>query len=252
MNSYSSRLILVGTMIGILVVSAVAIAKEGQGNRKPSGEDAVLLLPNSTAEEAMWSAAAVPAAVLSWDEDPDVGAGPFYVALRVEAAAPQNIFLCDRYGSPLAQAEPDGDGDAALGPLAPGDYSICAEGKTLGRFSLLGNAALAGAEGLLWTDGELLHLTDKPTGEAVIRLVLPKPGYYSLYLTDCFGQRWQQDLFIPKSEYPDRDGCYLRTLRFRGLPEGLYTAVYAKEPLAQFRVTHDAPAEAELCLERGG
>ena len=258
MNRYSTRLILAGIVLGLLAAGAAALGTQARQSRPAaSAEEPVLLLPASTAEEALWAVPAVEAGVFGLPgAAPGHAAGAdggFLVALQAETGRNlSSLFLCDRSGTPLSPLRPDADGTVTLGPIPPGDYCLRTAGAEVGRFSLLANASLSEAEGCLWTDGELLHLTDKPTGEALLQLRLPCPGYYSLSLVDRFGRRWQKDLFIPQTAAPDDGGFYLRTLVFRGLPAERYTAVYAKQPLAQFSVSPDLPAEAALVLERAG
>lgn len=247
MNRYSTQLLLAGAMLGTLVLSAAGLAQLGGTGKARKPAEPVLLTAHTTEATDPWAAPAAAAGAFP----SDVGTGPFRVRLQLETERdPGRLFLCDKAGLPLDRVVPDRNGEAELGPIAPGLYSICVEDLCLGSFRLLPDAGLAEAEGRLWTEGALLHLTDKPTGEAVLELVLPCPGYYSLYLVDRWGQRIQQDLFIPREEPAGPAGVWRRKLTFRGLPEGLYTAVYAKNPLAQFRVATGSSAQALLTLER--
>ncbi len=245
MNRYSTQLLLAGAMLGTLVLSAAGLARAGAPRSVPTAEP--VLLTAQRVDDALWDEPAAAAAAFGSEDR----GGPFDVILRLDTVrSPGRLAVCDEAGFPLTLVESDASGEARLGPLMPGKYGLYSDGTCIGSFLLLQTAAVERADGRLWTDGTLLHLTDRPTGEAMLRLELSCPGYYSLYLVDRLGQRTQQDLFIPKDESPDPDGVWRRTMCFRGLQEGVYTAVYAKNPLAQFRVVPGAAAEACLSLER--
>lgn len=269
MNNDSMRLVLAGGMIGLLVLSAAAWrAVRGPAAADPSRASdreagiaaslapdaehaaAVATLPKGerreTAEEteAAFGAEAVPI----FGEDVD--AGLYLVALRVtEAVRGEKLFVCDGAGSPLEEIAPDRDGDQTLGPLAPGRYRVFRGEAEIGAFCLRSDAALEETEGRLWTDGELLCLERFVPGAARLDLTLPRPGYYSLRLCDRVGREWTRDLFIPDSARPDRNRAYGRTLEFRGLPEGLYTLVYAGSPLGQVEVRAGETAEFEGTID---
>ena len=155
----------------------------------------------------------------------------FLVALRFGKNAPDRVFLGDSLGAPLEPAEPDGEGDATLGPVPPGIYTLVAGTRELGRFRLLDNAALADAGGQAWTDGEVLHLENYRPGAAAAEVRLPAPGLYSFCLTGS-GGTCRADVFVPARERPDGAGCWSRTLWFRGLPAGAYRLLWEERDLA--------------------
>lgn len=238
MNMESKRLVLAGAMIGVLALSATVFAES-----RPPGDPAPTTAP-------AWEARGQEAAAVMATEAPQ--AGPFYAALRVEEGGdPDRLFLCDGAGNPLAPVEPDEAGDAVLGPLYPGEYLLCRGLTEAGAFTLLDNAALTGTRGLVWTDGELLHLAPYEAGTAVLVLELPAPGYYSLGLVDRNGLRRSRDLFIPDSALPDRGRAYLRTLPVPGLPPGVYTLVYRGDPLGQFTLAGGEEVRVEAKLGNG-
>ena len=239
MNEYSTRLAWAGAMIGVLALTATVFAN----TRPPEKTDstAASLPPALVAEDVTHTEAL--AAVMAPETET---AGPFLVALRVEALPLEGqVFLCDANGSPIEEVLPDGDGDATLGPLVSGVYTLWRTGTELGRFRLLQNAALDETRGQLWTDGELLHLERFLPGTAAIRLTVQEKGFYSFTLYDRNGRQWNRDLFIPDTAIPERGLAYVRTLEFRGLPAGLYTLVRRETPILQVLVQPGERTEAE-------
>ena len=240
MNEYSTRLAWAGAMIGVLALTATVFAN----TRPPEKTDpTAATLPPALAEEA-----AYPEAVAVMAPETET-AGPFLVALRVEALPLEGqVFLCDANGSPIEAIQPDGSGDATLGPLGSGVYSIWRTGTELGRFRLLQNASLDETRGQLWTDGEVLHLERFLPGTAAIRLTVQERGFYSFTLYDRNGRQWNRDLFIPDSALPERGFAFVRTLEFRGLPAGLYTLVRRETPILQVLVQPGERTEAEATI----
>lgn len=279
MSSYSIRLAAVGTVIGVLTLTAAAYANRAA---PPSAETTVLAAAAEpgTAHETKTSGAEGTAEFLTAEaadaetgtacSDPadaetgnactdpaETGDGEaaeafvqnaWYAALRVETPTAGRIFVCDLRGSPLCAAVPDAEGDAALGPLPPGRYALYAENERLGSFRLTEDAALDEAAGRLWTDGEMLHLEAFRPGQAELSLTLPASGYYSLALVDDDGRRWTKDVFIPSDARPEQAGSYLRTLDFFGLPEGRYTLVWNRRPILQFPVLAGGVAQIPVAL----
>ena len=287
MSSYSIRLAAVGTVIGVLTLTAAAYANRAA---PPSAETTVLAAAAEpgTAHETKTAGAEGTAEFLTAEtavaetgtacSDPaetgdgeaadaetgtactdpaETGDGEaaeafvqnaWYAALRVETPTAGRIFVCDLRGSPLCAAVPDAEGDAALGPLPPGRYALYAENERLGSFRLTEDAALDEAAGRLWTDGEMLHLEAFRPGQAELSLTLPASGYYSLALVDDDGRRWTKDVFIPSDARPEQAGSYLRTLDFFGLPEGRYTLVWNRRPILQFPVLAGGVAQIPVAL----
>ena len=160
--------------------------------------------------------------------------GPVWqVAFRAEPDADADALrLCTPDGVPLAQIEPDADGDAALGPLRPGSYSVY-DGKTeLGRFLLADNAAILRADGRLWTDGELLHLAGQSPAALTVRCEIARPGCYTFTLTGSNGSLRSAVVSIPEGTAPDACGCYLRHLLFEGLHPGVWWLLEGGAPCA--------------------
>lgn len=181
------RIIVAAAVLGCVVLGAAA------DSAAPTEETAPALI-----EGPVWQVA--------FRAEPDADAG----ALR----------LCTPDGDLLAQIEPDRDGDAALGPLRPGSYSVY-DGKTeLGRFLLADNAAILRADGRLWTDGELLHLAAQPPGALSVRCELSQPGYYAFTLTFPDSPARSAVLSIPHGAKKELPEGYLRSLLFEGLHAG--------------------------------
>lgn len=262
MKSDSIRLAWAGALIGVLALSAAAAARLRPPAAWPGAQtepEGLLALetqsgqPGSRGEKAdafEENGAAIPVMA----EQTEARQGEelrFTAALRVESPAPgKRLFLCDEAGCPLEELSPDPEGDAALGPLAPGVYLIC-EGQTeLGRFRLLDNAALEGAAGQLWTDGERLYLERFVPGAVRVNLILSHPGYYAFQLLDRDGRTRTRDLFIPDSEPPGTDRSYRRELEFPGLPPGLYTLARQGEPLGQLEVSAGETGSLQLTIDK--
>ena len=189
MRSYSITLALVGMLIGILALTATAFARASIPDTQETSPPAALTeqtpgagrpavpvgatgrTPAAGARAETGLPELRPAAAAA-DRTAAAETGPLlrYVAFRLEGPEPGRLFLADADGNPLERIETDRDGDAALGPLAPGRYSVTVGRSTLGTFVLLDNAALSGADGQLRTDGELLYLrplTSPATGVSV-------------------------------------------------------------------------------------
>lgn len=189
MHSYSITLAVVGMLIGILTLSATAFA-QARPPEEAAAEPPVVLTELPPPDRALptpartWAEALlrrqsayllkqlrslVPSnagqAPSEPDEDP-AAADRFLAGLRAEGPEAGALFLADADGNPLQRIQLDRDGDAALGPVAPGRYSVTRDGVLLGRFRMLDNAALTEADGCLWTDGELLYLSAENAGSA--------------------------------------------------------------------------------------
>ena len=241
MNSESKHLAWAGAALGLMVRSAGLFAKAQPPARAgETGTDpaAVMELTVDFDAEA--------AAVLA----PETQAGPFPVELAVpEPEAAERALLCDGAGCPLEEIEPDAGGVAALGPLAPGRYSVCRGSAELGRFRLTAAGAPAETSGQLWTDGVRLYLERAPVGTACFRLSLPGPGYWSFQLWDRDGRSRSRDLYIPDSALPEQGRRYLRSLEFPGLAPGLYTLAREQHPLLQLTVQAGETAAGEVDVE---
>lgn len=233
MNRYSLRLAWVGMLIGVLTLSAAAIARLVGDAPRPVRADPV------SSETATTTAFADEAAD-AWDEPAAEVFAPAQAAcdcVLCFAAAPAPAYeLRDLRGNSCGVIVPGKNREAALGQLQPGRYLIACGDDSVGSFRVTETAELTEATGRLWTDGNRLWLEDFSPGAAEIRLALPHPGYYSFQLVDDLGRKWTRDVFIPDSAHQDRDGTWSRTLLYDGLPEGRYTLVLAGQPLTQFQV----------------
>lgn len=247
MDRNSTWLALSGVLIGVLALTAAWAAGPGPTERGSPAEGESRAVPAAVAAERLSEPEdAVPVLASGEPEDP----GPFLVALRVAEPAPgERLYLCDEAGCPLEEILPDREGDATLGPLAPGRYRITWGQTEIAAFRLLVNAALESAEGRLWTDGELLHLERGATGTVRLWVRLPRPGYYGLRLCDRYGRSWSRDLYLPEDAVPGPDGSFLRTVDFPGLSPGFYTACRGRTVLAQLELRAGETAEAEIRLE---
>ena len=246
MNDESIKLAMAGVALGLLVFSASLLAQSLP--RKQAAAPTELTVPEGlaapTGPPAATEAVAAMARPAELFESELIG--PFAAALRVEAQAPADrLFLCDAAGNPLEAVFPDKAGDAALGPLIPGAYSLWRGSQRLGAFRLLKNAALEDARGQLWTDEELLHLEAFVPGTLRLRLTLDKPGYYSLCLYRDRRPVRTLELFVASAAPPDLGRRWLRELEIPGLAPGTYTLVYRERPLGEATVT----AEQETTLE---
>ena len=183
MRNYSITLAVLGMLIGVLALSATAFAKARPP--EPEAPPAVVLTELPPEEAGTPERTADPLAFLLKDQrlrllrrlaelvrpllgqalpasaarETEPPAGLFRAALRVEDPEMGRLFLADPDGNPIEKIITDKDGDAALGPMAPGRYSVTMGRAVLGSFRLLDNAALSEADGLLRTDGELLYLS---------------------------------------------------------------------------------------------
>ena len=165
MDDYGKRLLLVAAMIGVAALGASLIPRQAAADSDIEPQ----------AETAFWDGATVTAAeqadlVLAQYTPAQQGTG-FYVTLRTEAGRPVTLYTAT--GAPVQTVTADADGDATFGDVQPGRYRV-GSGEANGEFLLLENAALKALSGTLWSDGELLHLTDTPT--VCLRLQVDVPA----------------------------------------------------------------------------
>ena len=89
---------------------------------------------------------------------------PVLVAVRCPVS---RATVLDKEGTVMQTLDFGTDGQAAAGPLTPGQYAIR---TTLGEtvFTLRANAGLCRVEGPGWTDGEVLHISEQTTGTLTV------------------------------------------------------------------------------------
>ena len=233
MNRYSLRLAWVGTLIGVLTLSAVAIANLSRAEARAARRNPGPAAPSQTA--ALETAAELweePAAQVFAPGDGDCSCLLCFSGTDAAGA----YELLDLQGRSFGTIRPDSNLESLLGPLPPGRYQLTGDGTSLGSFRITEEEGIEETGGRLWTDGERLWLETFCPGAAEIRLQLPHPGYFSYQLVDDLGRQWTRDVFLSDRTPPDPDGLYRRVLRYDGLPEGRYTLVEAGQPLTQFRV----------------
>ena len=243
MNSYSMRLACGGAVIGVLTLSAAALG----GRKEPVKKNPD---PAPVVRRAEDSAAAQTLSFRpSEEEAAEVFAPGFLLALHTDPAAGwSDLTVSGPEGSVPDPVDPDGDGDAALGPLIPGRYTLRRAGKVLGEFVLNENASVAIATGRLWTDGEVLYLEDFLPTEAELRLILEDRGYYGFSLVGEDGMARGGSVFIPDDARYDEGEVFLRTLRFPGLPAGKYTVCSRGRPVAEIETREGEVTSVELRL----
>ncbi len=237
MNRYSLRLAWVGLLIGLLTLSAAAIADLSDRERRAleTGPGS----PPAVTEAAVTDFAATEeAAAEAFAPAPDSGR----VLCFAGAGPVPACELRDLQGNSYGALVPDGNREADLGSLPPGRYLLAQGEGSAGSFRVSETGELTEAGGRLWTDGTRLWLEDFRPGAAEVRVSVSEPGYYSFQLVDDLGRRWTRDVFVSDRAPRDPDGGYSRTLRYDGLPEGRYTLVEAGAPLTQFQVLADGTA----------
>ena len=158
----------------------------------------------------------------------------YYVALRAGDET-GDLTLQNVDGATIEEISPDPDGDAALGPLRPGHYTLCLDGVAAGEFVLNENAAVMLTTGRLWTDGELLHLEPDTPGAILLKLALPGPGTYPVYLTGEDVSRTAVAQ-IGADDAQDPGGGYTRCVQFEGLMAGCYTLTCRGEAIASLEL----------------
>ena len=234
MNRESAGLVLTGALLGVLALSATVFARLFP----PAREETVPAPAMSTAAFAAVRETAAPAV------QEQTGAEQEAVPVL------EKLFVCDGLGCPLAGIEPDLDGDASVGPLPPGRYSIQRGQTEIGSFTLLENAALSEAEGRAWTDGERLYVERFTPGTVRLTVRLHATGRYTLELRDRDGRSWSRELFIPPGAQADAAGAWVRVLDFQGLPPGLYTAARQNHPLGQTELAAGEIAALEVEIDK--
>lgn len=118
--------------------------------------------------------------------------------------------LYDDGGTALCRVAPDARGELAL-EIAPGAYRLtAADGRSV-RFRLRENASVDETAGDGWTDGELLHLDDRPR----CALRLTGGGATPVIYTLTGGDYAESRTLTDDPEQPP--------VRFTGLAPGTYT-----------------------------
>ncbi|MCQ2419390.1 MAG: hypothetical protein MJ085_06350 [Clostridia bacterium] len=120
--------------------------------------------------------------------------------------------------------------EAVADAIPPGKY--IAENRDLGSvlFLLHENASLSVLGGCGWTDGEILHLSDNEIGTlnlfcyVPVSKVDPEDGLCCTY--SLIGEQYVSDRILHFTvETAQKDGYYVQSCSFAGLPEGSYTLV---------------------------
>lgn len=255
MNRESKALSLAGLILGLLALSATAAARlrpaAGQSTEtRSTREELVAVLATESAPDSSEAASGAPDAEPAPEQTPsEEAAGPFPVSLRVtEPVLGERLFVCDGLLCPLEELEPDGRGEAVLGPLAPGRYALCRGQTAVGSFRLRADGRLDEAEGRLWTDGTRLYLERFEPGALRLSVRVDRPGYYVIQLRDRNGRRWSRDLYLAEPAAPDEAGGWTRELELGGLRPGLYTVVWQNSPLAQAEVRAGQTGQARVQL----
>ncbi len=242
MNSYSIRLACVGAVIGVLTLTAAALG--GAGNKTPAAKKT----PPASAVSAQ-AGEGLQELAQTEDRSVSVMLPTVLLALRADPALDwSGLTLCGPEEQDTAAVTLDADGDASLGPLCAGRYSLRKDGVLLGEFVLNENASVAIASGRLWTDGELLYLEKDIPSEAELRLTLTARGYYSFLLESEEGVSRAGAVFIPDTAAWDPGGVFLRTLRFPGLPAGKYRVLCGGRTVAEIVTKRGEVSAVELRL----
>lgn len=145
MDKYGKRLFLVAMMFAAAALSATLPAA---GKQQPSGKIGAV------------AAQTLSAARVEETESSEPVSEGFFVVLRTEAG--RQVRLLRRTGETLQTVTADENGDATFLSVAPGRYRV-ESGLLGGEFCLWENAAVSAISGTLWSDGELLHLTETET-----------------------------------------------------------------------------------------
>ncbi|MBO4419187.1 MAG: hypothetical protein J5789_05135 [Oscillospiraceae bacterium] len=253
MNRESLSLALTGAMIGVLALSASVFARL----HPPKHEETTAALwarPEESQPSPFPESGTGPAALpvlAGLDPEEETAPGPFLVSLRVPDPVPgERLFVCDGLGCPLEGIEPNREGEAVLGPLAPGRYTVCRGQTEAGYFRLYDNASLGETGGRVWTDGEQLRIERFIPGTVRLTVTLKAPGYYTVSLCDRAGQMWNRDLYVSDGTEPEEMGLWVRILDFQGLPPGLYTAVRRSVPLGQVEVSAGETAALKIEIDK--
>ncbi len=94
----------------------------------------------------------------------------FFVVLRTEPG--RTVTLLSDTGELLQEVTASETGDATFYEVPPGRYQI-SSGSTSGVFQLAENAAVTALSGDLWSDGELLHLSEGAAVHLDLRFFVP-------------------------------------------------------------------------------
>ena len=254
MKRESVLLTLAGVTLGVLALSASMLARlhpltpeESTAVLAAEWETLPAVLPAETFADA--EVVQVMAELDPTEDDPN--AGPFLISLRVPDPAPgEKLFVCDEMDCPLEEIVLDQDGDAAVGPFAPGRYSIQSGQTELGSFRLHDNASLSDATGRAWTDGERLYLERFIPGTVRLTVTVHKTGYFAVWLCDRNGKSWRKELYVSEKTQRDADGAWVQILDFQGLPPGLYTATRRNQTLGQVELPAGETVQMQIQIDK--
>lgn len=201
MDSYAKHLLQIAAMIGAAMLSTALLKGApgaSEGETAPQEETAAL--------------EAAPAAYA--ETQAEVPARTYYVSAVTEPG--ETVTLTDQGGTALQTRTADADGALRLGPVPPGCYCV-RQGALGGEFILLENAAVETVSGTVWSDGELLHLTQTET--VCVRLELrvdeaQRGRAVTVQLVGTDGSTFERVFFA------ERAG--VKSLQFYGVPVGEY------------------------------
>lgn len=171
MDRYAARLLLTAVMFGAVAVSATLFSDartQTAGSEPPSAaviaETEQTPQPNSADAQTAW-----------------------LVAVRTESPR-QTVTVLDQDGHLIGTFHTDADGDAALGPFAPGTYFARSQSSGYVRFSVGEQAEVYAQAGSGWADGERLYLTDMLPSRLELACEAPGRQLVTLTLRDADGQ----------------------------------------------------------------
>ena len=179
MDRYAARLLLTAVMFGAVAVSATLFSDalaQGAGSEP-------LPVPASRETERKETQT-------ESNELPS-----YYVSVQAEGGS-GFVTVLDEDGSAVGNWETEEDGDAVIGPLAPGIYYAKGNHTGYAQILLEDNAAISVQAGCGWADGERLYLTSYEPSRLELTCILPEGaeniGIVTLELLRSDGKRLEQ------------------------------------------------------------
>lgn len=149
-------------------------------------------------------------------------------AEQLESGAVIDILTPNR--TQLQQSVINDRHEAVIGEIPPGKY--IAENSALGSvlFTLHDNASVSVLGGCGWTDGEILYLSDNEIGTLSVLCYVPVSEVDPIDGLCCtyslIGDTYASDRILRFTvETEQKDGYYVQSCIFAGLPEGCYSLI---------------------------
>lgn len=234
MDNYGKRLLIAAAMLGSAALCAT-VSTADWARVQPVSEVQEWSAPAAAqTEQSGIAQEALPAAQVLSAAASEIPPNGFFVVLRTTPG--REVSVSGEEGASAQTCVADETGTVTFSGLLPGQYRLVS-GSAAGEFYLWENAAVTAVSGTLWSDGELLHLTDTPTVALTLEFyAIPEPERRAVTVTLTS----MEGVVYTRSVYVGTPGP--RTVLFRCLPPGAYRLRINGELLRNLTLT-DKPEQ---------